>query len=189
MQPSYGASIQNLLHRSPASSFYPLHPAQPGSSSSNNFSPAELSPQSQANQTSQTPNTAQHVQDNTASTPSPKRRRLHLNPPLHAADPSSIVVADMQNESDALQILALASGQEGSRESADQGTRSQSKGPDSKRATQGQLPLVGRRKTAELSDFALIKLGIVDEDEVTRLTEAFFRFHHHLFVSTPFQRS
>ena len=48
--------------------------------------------------------------DGRESSTSPKRRRLHLNPPLHADDPSSLVVADVQNESDALHILALASG-------------------------------------------------------------------------------
>jgi hypothetical protein len=88
---------------------------------------------------------------------SPKRRRLHLNPPLHAADPSSIVVADMQNESDALHILALASGRE----------------DNSKRP----------KAIKPLSEFPLVKLGIVTEEQVVRLSETFFRCHHHLYVS------
>ena len=120
----------------------------------------------------------------TASTPSPKRRRLHLNPPLHAADPSSIVVADMQNESDALHILALASGQAESRDEGDvQRSRSQSKGPDASRNVSGHITQKSKRKTAKLADFALIKLGIIDESQTATLTEKFFRFHHHLFVS------
>jgi hypothetical protein len=108
-------------------------------------------------------------------TPSPKRRRLHMNPPLRAADPSSIVVADMQNESDALHILAVASGQagRGRKQNTDKGaTRRTRSHRDEK-----------RKDAADLADFALIKLGIVDEEQVTRLTETFFRYHHHLFVS------
>lgn len=107
------------------------------------------------------------------STPSPKRRRLHLNPPLHAADPSSIVVADMQNESDALQILALASGQTVQ--------QARPKRPDRPRSASTFQPL--SRDARDLADFPLVKLGIVNESQVTVLTERFFRFHHHFFVS------
>lgn len=96
-----------------------------------------------------------------SDTPSPKRRRLHLNPPMQASDPSSIVVADMQNESDALQILALASGQ---------GLRQQGGRP-------------GPTPTAELADFPLIRLGILEPAQLIQLTEGFFQNHHHFFVS------
>lgn len=99
-----------------------------------------------------------------ASTPSPtpalspKRRRLHLNPPLHAADPSSIVVADMQNESDALHILALAS-------TRPNNVKGKGKGP-----------------VKALKDFPLVRLGIVSESQILQLSEIFFRCHHHLYV-------
>jgi hypothetical protein len=92
------------------------------------------------------------------SSASPKRRRLHLNPPLHAADPSSIVVADMQNESDALHILALAG--------------------------QGRLESTAHKQpTKSLREYPLVKLGIVTELQVLNLSEVFFRCHHHLYVS------
>jgi len=80
---------------------------------------------------------------------------------MQASDPSSIVVADMQNESDALQILALASGQ-GLRQ---QGGRS------------GPVP------TASLADFQLIRLGILNPAQLTLLTDEFFQHHHHFFAS------
>ena len=96
-----------------------------------------------------------------SDTPSPKRRRLHLNPPMQASDPSSIVVADMQNESDALQILALASGQ---------GVRQQS-------GRAGPAPL------ANLADFPLVRLGILDPSQLITLIDSFFQNHHHFFVS------
>lgn len=109
------------------------------------------------------------------STPSPKRRRLHLNPPLHAADPSSIVVADMQNESDALQILALASGQSDQQERPLHRARP--------RADTTSLP--PSRDVRDMGHFPLIKLGIVSEAQTALLTERFFRFHHHFFVRCP----
>jgi len=95
-----------------------------------------------------------------ADTPSPKRRRLD---PPHQDDPSSIVIADMQNESDALNILAVASAR---------------KSPEASKA--------GSSRRDALSEFALIKSGIVDEEQTSRLAETFFRFHHHLFVSCIF---
>jgi hypothetical protein len=81
---------------------------------------------------------------------------------MQASDPSSIVVADMQNESDALQILALASGQ---------GLREQG----------GKL---GPVPTASLTDFPLVKLGILDPTQLILLTDGFFQHHHHFFVRT-----
>lgn len=84
----------------------------------------------------------------------------------------------MQNESDALHILALASA-----------GRPPSGGPKSPRASAARLsgtvtPSVTRPlSAAKIEDFALVRLGIVDEAQVSRLTAAFFRFHHHLFVS------
>lgn len=123
---SYGASIHDLIHGSPATNIYPS--LDHGGSS---------------------------------NTPSPKRRRLHLNPPMHVSDPSSIVVADMQNESDALQILALASGH----------------------GHKGSGSTPGQSSTASLADFALIRLGILDSARLLTLAEAFFLHHHHFFVS------
>jgi hypothetical protein len=106
------------------------------------------------------------------STSSPKRRRLHLNPPLHAADPSSIVVADMQNESDALHILALASGAGERRALVETRTH--------------RVVHPGQSKTPTgLEGFALIKLGITDSEQVRNLADTFFKYHHHLFVSKP----
>ena len=93
--------------------------------------------------------------------PSPKRRRLD---PPHAADPNSIVVADIQNESDALHILAVASARD--------------------KTTEPAKTRPPKRKDA-LEDFALIKLGILDAEQTARLAETFFCFHHHLFVSGP----
>jgi len=123
---SYGASIHDLIHGSPATNIYPS--LDHGGSS---------------------------------NTPSPKRRRLHLNPPLQVSDPSSIVVADMQNESDALQILALASGH----------------------GHKGSGSTPGQSSTASLADFALVRLGILDTTQLLTLAEAFFLHHHHFFVS------
>ncbi|WWC72160.1 uncharacterized protein I206_106120 [Kwoniella pini CBS 10737] len=132
-----------------------------------------------------------------SSTPSPKRRRLHLNPPLHAADPSSIVVADMQNESDALQILALASGQAATKESivGGRGKRNQETYLHEK---SGQAATVrdisnfkrfyDRRKSDEapaLEDFPLIKLGILNVDQAVRLVDRYFRYYHHLTPICP----
>ncbi|WVW86321.1 hypothetical protein I302_108363 [Kwoniella bestiolae CBS 10118] len=110
-------------------------------------------------------------------TPSPKRRRL-LNPPLHDADdPSSIVVAGLQNESDALQILALASGQAATKESivggrgrTNQETYMHEKG--GKAATADSISDFKRfyeRRMSEhvpvLEDFPLIKLGVLTADQ------------------------
>jgi hypothetical protein len=36
-----------------------------------------------------------------------------------------------------------------------------------------------------LGDFALIKLGIASKEQVIRLTDIFFKCHHHLLVSCP----
>ena len=129
-------------------------------------------------------------------TPSPKRRRLHLNPPLHAADPSSIVVADMQNESDALHILALASGHAEGRdegEGEDRGLSSRGESTDlSMRPHQAtdvrpaKSGKTGSKKSladGKLEDFALIKLGIATKEQIEELTNRFFECHHHLFVS------
>ncbi|WWC95219.1 hypothetical protein V866_002077 [Kwoniella sp. B9012] len=125
-------------------------------------------------------------------TPSPKRRRLHLNPPLHDADPSSIVVADMQNESDALQILALASGQAATKESivGGRGKRNQEIYMHEK---SGQATTVNnisdfkrfyeRRKSDQapvLEDFPLIKLGVLSAEQAIRLVDRYFRYYHHL---------
>ena len=134
-----------------------------------------------------------------SATPSPKRRRLHLNPPLHAADPSSIVVADMQNESDALHILALASGQTESRD--EEGTESKAhtsrgvspegdsrwndqalhEAGDGRRSNRNGKGSAG--KEGKVEDFALVKLGILSVDQIEEVTNTFFRYHHHLFVS------
>jgi hypothetical protein len=66
----------------------------------------------------------------------------------------------MQNESDALHILALASGEQNNQRKAyDHGT------------------------VNHLADFALVKLGILTTGQVKELSEMFFKFHHHLFVS------
>ncbi|WWC91863.1 uncharacterized protein L201_006810 [Kwoniella dendrophila CBS 6074] len=132
-----------------------------------------------------------------SSTPSPKRHRLHLNPPLHAADPSSIVVADMQNESDALQILALASGQTIEKETivGGRGRRNQEVYMHEK---SGQATTVGglsnfkrfyeRRQSEEppiLEDFPLIKLGILNCDQAVRLVDRYFRYYHHIIPMCP----
>lgn len=114
------------------------------------------------------------------STPSPKRRRLHLHPPVPAGDPSSIVVADMQNESDALHILALAS-QHGERNvnEDDRGRQPEPSLPDRQDKGKGRGDGL-----ADLGDFALIKLGIASKEQVIRLTDIFFKCHHHLLVRT-----
>ncbi|KAK6909061.1 hypothetical protein I203_103072 [Kwoniella mangroviensis CBS 8507] len=128
----------------------------------------------------------------TSPTPSPKRRRLHLNPPLHDADPSSIVVADMQNESDALQILALASGQAATKESivGGRGKRNQEIYMHEK---SGQATTVNnisdfkrfyeRRRSDQapvLENFPLIKLGVLSAEQAIRLVDRYFRYYHHL---------
>lgn len=128
-----------------------------------------------------------HTRGHPSSTsPAQKRRRLHLNPPLHAADPSSIVVADMQNESDALHILAMASEEAGKGGSGSDGKTngagSAGNGPSS-RDKRRDSALEGSASDApDLKSFALVKLGIISPDEVARLTDAFYHYHHHIFV-------
>ncbi|WWC64751.1 uncharacterized protein I303_107362 [Kwoniella dejecticola CBS 10117] len=132
-----------------------------------------------------------------SSTPSPKRRRLHLNPPLHAADPSSIVVADMQNESDALQILALASGQAATKESivGGRGKRNQEIYLHEKSGQAATVTDISnfkqfydRRKSDQapvLEDFPLIKLGVLTAEQAIRLVDRYFRYYHHLTPICP----
>lgn len=155
-QRRFGAPLNDLL-QSPTANPYALGYAQgQGPSPAGTHSSAHsLNPQ-------QTP----HQRRDSLS---PKRRRLHLNPPLHAADPSSIVVADMQNESDALHILALASGRA-------KGQR-QSRSPSKTASAKPKGPIKA------LKDFPLVKLGIVTELQIINLSEVFFRCHHHLYVS------
>ena len=197
-RPPYGASIHDLIHRSPSSKLYPLH--GPGSTPSNDLTP----PKAQSfQQNSEATRSATHpTSDQThriqSSTPSPKRRRLHLNPPLHVSDPSSIVVADMQNESDALHILALASGQAGERDSQElEGRQDAGESPDhgphrlgieflTSAGDNTSAPPKQTGKTAHIGDFPLIKLGIIDQDQVALLSDSFFRNHHHFFVSLSF---
>lgn len=114
------------------------------------------------------------------STPSPKRRRLHLHPPVAAGDPSSIVVADMQNESDALHILALAS-QHGERPTHDDDRGGHA--PQARTTADQRDKGKGRENgVPDLRDFALIKLGIASKEQVIRLTDIYFKCHHHLLV-------
>ncbi|WVO16705.1 hypothetical protein L204_104386 [Cryptococcus depauperatus] len=133
------------------------------------------------------------------SSPSPKCRRMQVIPPLRASDPSSIVVADMRNESDALQILALASGQAASRE--DDGIRVDEAKPHAiPQATRGTVPFeettqspVGRalsprpeEKGAKgLSQFPLVKMGILTKKQMFSLVNLFFKCHHHFFPIIP----
>jgi hypothetical protein len=126
------------------------------------------------------------------SSPSPKRRRLYLNPPLHAADPSSIVVAEMQNESDALHILALASGQVGDKGGVTESTSRREKRLQDHNQHGESLShtavseFTSKRPTPssdDLGDFALVKLGIVTEKQAIQLADAYFKYHHHIFVS------
>lgn len=166
------ATHVDILNPSPKSDYLFNHP----SSSSNEFSPSTTGPSPSQG----------HLNGSGGITGAPpsappdhKRRRLHLNPPLHTSDPSSIVVADMQNESDALHILALASA--GRPQSHD---AKSPRGDSAVRMSGTVTPSAPRTlSAAKIEDFALVRLGIVDEAQVTRLTAAFFRFHHHLFVS------
>ncbi|ORX40516.1 hypothetical protein BD324DRAFT_574415 [Kockovaella imperatae] len=103
------------------------------------------------------------------STTSPKRRRIVPR----TADPSDIVVADLQNESDALHILALASGQ----------SDLQSGGP-----SRSSIPArtgSGKSVHAELSDFILVKKRILSVSQIVDLVNTFFRYHHHFFPMVP----
>ncbi|BEI94648.1 uncharacterized protein CcaverHIS019_0702290 [Cutaneotrichosporon cavernicola] len=111
-----------------------------------------------------------------------KRRRLHLNPPLHTSDPSSIVVADVQNESDALHILALAS--------ANRPPSSGAQSPGHRPQHSGTITPAHRAPlaAARIEDFDLVRLGIVNEGQVSRLTSAFFLYYHHLFPMVPADR-
>jgi hypothetical protein len=172
-------SIQNLLQPSPgqhghhSSNYFGIP------STSTQFSPADHSTPSQP---SHTPlgSSIPSMQPAGHTTPSPKRRRLHLHPPVPAGDPSSIVVADMQNESDALHILALAS-QHGERKNGDddRGNKPQPSMPDRHDKGKSRADAV-----ADLGDFALVKLGIASKEQVIRLTDIFFKCHHHLLVSS-----
>jgi hypothetical protein len=85
----------------------------------------------------------------------------------------------MQNESDALHILALAS-QHGERgnDSDDRGRQPQPSMPNRQDKGKGRGDGI-----ADLGDFALIKLGIASKEQVIRLTDIFFKCHHHLLVS------
>lgn len=188
-------SVHNLLGHSPPPARYRQHFGHTSSSS-------QSSPQtsfSADHATPQTRPTLSNVQSHTAtgypdSPPSPRRRRT-ANPPLHAADPSSIVVADMRNESDALQILALASGQAANRDGEEErsdrhdghsvpgtvdstgmgGHQQQMRGAPSSPEKEMQL--------AKLAQFPLVKLGILSVEQTTRLVDMFFKCHHHFFVS------
>ncbi|WVQ84547.1 hypothetical protein IAT38_006701 [Cryptococcus sp. DSM 104549] len=201
----HSSSVHSLLGQSPPSGPY-YHHLSAGGSSSSHFSPGTVgsthtTPQGGRPSTSSAP--AHHPQSGghshppPSSPPSPKHRRLGMNPPLHATDPSSIVVADMRNESDALQILALASGQAASQdaENDNEGKRGQQSGQGG-----GAMGLTGilhpqnedvmdpRRKEAsmaQLGQFPLIRLGIVTEDQTMMLADAFFRCHHHFFPIIP----
>jgi hypothetical protein len=131
--------------------------------------------------------TLKHTRAHPSSTsPAQKRRRLHLNPPLHAADPSSIVVADMQNESDALHILAMASEEAGKGGSSSDGKANSGQpgsGPSSRHKRRDSALDGSTTDAPDLKSFALVKLGIISPDEVARLTDAFYHYHHHIFVS------
>jgi hypothetical protein len=94
-----------------------------------------------------------------------------LHPP-HKSDPSSIVVADVQNESDALHILALASA---ARPSSSDLEGTATRAPENGRATP-------TRRTATMDDFALVRLGIVDEEQIVTLVHSFFQYNHHMVV-------
>ncbi|KAK8853344.1 hypothetical protein IAR55_004048 [Kwoniella newhampshirensis] len=201
------SSIIHPLRQSPpasSSSYYRPYPTT--GSSNSHFSPVTSSsthgtPQTRTGQPNH-PALPPVSRNKPSTTPSPKRRRLHLNPPLHATDPSSIVVADMRNESDALQILALASGQAAIQDDILEGEqdRSGAGGDDGAKLLSGTMglnlgidafadnssekgpsPLQKSTEPADLGQFPLVKLGILSEDQVVRLTEHFFRCHHHLF--------
>ena len=91
----------------------------------------------------------------------------------------------MQNESDALHILALAS-QHGERHNHDD-DRGGGRAPQTRDPS--DQPSKGKGKedaVADLRDFALIKLGIASKEQVIRLTDIYFKCHHHLLVCTVF---
>ncbi|WVR09565.1 hypothetical protein IAU60_006634 [Kwoniella sp. DSM 27419] len=176
--PNSGSSHSNLSPMTQASTIHSPPPSRPP------FPPAHSS-------------ATQHNRPD-SRTSSPKRRRLHLNPPLHAADPSSIVVADMQNESDALQILALASGQAAKEETRTTKYDNRSNHANSKTGHEEPRERTGvnrhpsdippSRKPSlppDLQDFCLVKLGVLSAEDAMNLTESFFRCHHHLFPMVP----
>lgn len=167
---SYAPPHIDVLNPSPKNDYLFNHP----SASSNDLSPATTGPSP-----IQAPAHLQpaSVGSSSSAQGEVKRRRLHLNPPLHTSDPSSIVVADVQNESDALHILALAS-------AGRPPNSGNNKSPRHHPRLSGTITPAGRAPlgVARIEDFALVRLGIVDEDQVSRLTAAFFRFYHHLFV-------
>lgn len=91
----------------------------------------------------------------------------------------------MQNESDALHILALAS-QHGERHNHDD-DRGGGRAPQTRDPS--DHPNKGKGKedaAADLGDFALIKLGIASKEQVIRLTDIYFKCHHHLLVCNVF---
>lgn len=192
IQPRYGAPLNELL-QSPTQQQANSNPYAniinlgPDPSPANSHSPAHSTNHPHTPHSGNRPIHLPRDSDGPTTT-SPKRRRLHLNPPLHAADPSSIVVADMQNESDALHILALASesgpGKKGQRQQ-----RSHSPSSTKSNSALASNRAKGKGTVKELKDFALVKLGIVDETKVVRLCEVFFRCHHHLYVSQAYQPS
>lgn len=79
----------------------------------------------------------------------------------------------MQNEADALHILAIAAGRPPSEDRRRRPTFSSGT----------VTPARNREQPARIEDFALVKLGIVDGEQVWKLVNAFFRYYHHLFVS------
>jgi hypothetical protein len=169
----------DVLNPSPKNDAYLFnHP----SASSNDLSPATTGPSPRMQHAHLQPASVGSSAGGGGSSAAPgdtKRRRLHLNPPLHTSDPSSIVVADVQNESDALHILALAS--------ANRPQSSGAKSPRHRPQHSGAITPAQRAPlaAARIEDFALVRLGIVNEGQVSRLTSAFFLYYHHLFVSEP----
>lgn len=190
-------SVHNLLGHSPPPARYLQ---QFGHTSSSTHSSPQTS-FSAEHATPQTRPTLPSIQSHTAtgyadSPPSPRRKRM-ANPPLHAADPSSIVVADMRNESDALQILALASGQAANREGEEE--RSDRYDGQSAAGTVDSTGMGGHQQQmrgipsspekeiqlAKLAQFPLVKMGILSVEQTRRLVDMFFKCHHHFFVSFP----
>lgn len=92
---------------------------------------------------------------------------------LQNPDANSFLQADMQNEADALHILAIAAGRPSS-----SGPRQR---PGFLRGT--MTPATKSDQPPRIEDFALVKLGILDGEQVAKLVDAFFRYYHHLFVS------
>ncbi|ADV23934.1 specific RNA polymerase II transcription factor, putative [Cryptococcus gattii WM276] len=190
-------SVHNLLGHSPPPARYLQ---QFGHTSSSTHSSPQTS-FSAEHATPQTRPTLPSIQSHTAtgyadSPPSPRRKRM-ANPPLHAADPSSIVVADMRNESDALQILALASGQAANREGEEE--RSDRYDGQSAAGTVDSTGMGGHQQQmrgipsspekeiqlAKLAQFPLVKMGILSVEQTRRLVDMFFKCHHHFFPIIP----